>query len=96
MDFQQIWAIVISVIVLVVIVLPFFTGKGGALASASAINDPSKLDGLKKAIINRFIEEEKAFESGDISSAQWNQRSKLLSNRYIDVSKRLDFIKGQE
>lgn len=93
---QEIVALITSFVVLGIVLLPFFVGKGGRLASASTINDPDKLGGLKKAILNRTLEEEKAFENGDLSEGLWSQRKKLLRNRYIDVSKRLDFLKGSE
>jgi len=93
-DFQQVISIIISVVVLLIVILPFFTGKGGSLASASAINDPDKLRGLKKAILSRYLEEEKAYEEGAISQKQWAKRSELLANRFIDVARRLDFVEG--
>ena len=91
---QQNIALVVTFAVLVIVILPFFTGKGGKLAAASTINDPGKLEGLKKAILQRYLDEEHAMKEGDISEQQWKKRSALLSNRYIDVSKKLDFLKG--
>lgn len=91
---QQSIALIVSLVVIVMILIPFFTGKGGKLASSSTINDPEKLRSLKKAILQRYLVEEKAASEGDISQRLWETRSKLLSNRYIDVSKRLDFLTG--
>lgn len=93
---QQIVAVITSIVCLVYILSPFFVGKGGKLASASTINDPKKLEGLKKALLNQILKEEKSASDGDITAAQWERRRKLLTHRYIDVSKRLDYVSGQE
>lgn len=94
MDTQLLASLVVSLVVIVFVLSPFFVGKGGKLASASAISEPKKLEGLKNAILKRYLQEEKAAELGDISEAQWKNRSKILKNRYLDVAKRLDFLTG--
>ena len=94
MDIQLVVSLIVSLVVIIFVLSPFFMGKGGKLASAAAINDPEKLKGLKQAILKRYLQEEHAAKEGDLSEAQWHNRSKLLKNRYLDVSKRLDFLTG--
>lgn len=91
---QHTISLLVSLGVLIFLLLPFFMGPGGSLASASAINDVKKLEKLKQGILRRYLEEEHAMNEGDITETQWMRRKTLLSNRYIDVSKRLDFLTG--
>ena len=48
----------------------------------------------KAAILERFIQDEQAFENKTISKLAWEQRRTYLVNRYIDSARRLDFLKA--
>lgn len=85
----------ISFALIIAILSPFWLGEGGMLVSASTITDPEKAAKLKKAVLKRYLVDEEAFKGGAISSNEWNQRRQFLTNRYIDLSRRLDFIKNE-
>ena len=87
---------VVAACSLLVIIMPFFVGKGGRLAPASSMNDLGKLEDIRKQIIDRYVEEKGAFESKQITSGTWKKRQEFLENRYIDVCRRLDFLGRQK
>ncbi len=88
-----VFAFILSVLTLLFVLLPLLLAKDGRLASASSQNSPEKLDAIKTAILKRYIEDEKAFESKAIPELVWKQRKLFLTNRYIDAARRLDFIR---
>jgi hypothetical protein len=88
--------IVVTVVVLSLIVLPFFVGQGGALQSASAVHSVDQLDGMRHAILERYLEDEQAFEKQLMSKSVWENRKLFLTHRYIDVVRRLDFLKASQ
>lgn len=87
-----IFAFVVSIATAVFVLLPLLLAKDGQLASASTLNSPERLEAVKNALLKRYIEDERAFESKAIPKIVWDQRKLFLSNRYIDASRRLDYI----
>ncbi|RZA27044.1 MAG: hypothetical protein EOP10_01525 [Proteobacteria bacterium] len=87
-----IFAFIVSIITVVFVLLPLLVGKGGQLASASSQNSPERLKAMKEALLKRYIEDEKAFDSKAIPKLVWDQRKQFLTNRYIDAARRLDYI----
>lgn len=75
------------------VVLPFFTGRGGFLAAAGTINDPVRLEAMRRAIVARIVREEASHARGELSDTEWSRRLEYLRHRYIDVARRLDFLK---
>ena len=82
----------VSLALLISVLSPFWLGKGGLLLPASTLNDPEKARRLKKTVLTRYLSDENAFREGAISKSEWNQRRQFLTNRYIDLSRRLDFL----
>ena len=74
------------------VLLPFFVGRGGRLVASSSINSPKRLLRLKKAVLERYLADEAAYEAGHLPKRSWQGRRQFLSNRYIDASRRLDFL----
>lgn len=83
---------VIAVVVMVIVLTPFFYGPGGKLAPGASISDIQQLEKIRQQIIERFVEEEKAFGDGQLAESTWKKRQEFLENRYIDVCRRIDFI----
>jgi hypothetical protein len=84
----------ISVFAVLIILAPFFFGKGGHLQAAASINSLDRLEAIKESILKRFLEDERAFEEKRISKMAWEQRRQYLSNRYIDAARRLDYLQN--
>jgi hypothetical protein len=82
----------VGIVLVSVLLAPFFAGPGGLLQSAASINSPEKLAGLKEALLRRYLADEAAFKAGQLSALAWQQRKTFLSNRYIDAARRLDFL----
>lgn len=85
--------IITCALVLVLCLAPFFLGKGTAMQAGASINSVERLEAEKKALVKRYVEEEQAYDSKVIGKLSWEQRRHYLVNRYIDASKRQDFLK---
>jgi len=88
----MVFAILIGLGLLVGLISPFVFGEGGPLQAGSTIQDPGTLISQKKAVLKRYIADEKAQEEGLISKTEWNRKKQFLINRYIDASRRIDFL----
>ncbi|HYX37943.1 MAG TPA: hypothetical protein VE954_32995 [Oligoflexus sp.] len=89
-----VFAVSLSVLAVLIILSPFFFGKGGHLQAAASINSLDKLEAVKDSILKRFIEDERAYDEKRISKMAWEQRRQYLSNRYIDAARRLDYLQN--
>ncbi|MBC7661037.1 MAG: hypothetical protein H7249_15170 [Chitinophagaceae bacterium] len=87
-----VFAFIVSFVAIAAIIAPLVLGQGGRLASASSLNSPERLLATKKAILLRYLEDERFFEAKKITRLTWDQRKQYLSNRYIDAARRLDYI----
>lgn len=86
-------AVIIGVTTTIVVMLPFFVGRGGRLAAASSIHSLEELDAMRAAILKRYLEDEEAYQNKSINRLMWDQRRVYLTNRYIDAVRRIDYLK---
>lgn len=84
--------VVLSVIVMMVVLSPFFFGAGGALQDAAASDNIEDLQARQNAILQRWLKDESAANSGEISSTEWRQRQRYLTSRYVDVARRVAWL----
>src|SRR6478736_5383730 len=89
-----VFASVLSLVAVIIILLPFFVGSGGRLQAAASINSIEKLEAVKKSILKRYIEDERAYDAKRINRLAWDQRKQYLTNRYIDAARRLDYLRS--
>ena len=87
-------SIVTGIGTLIAILLPFLIGKGGHLQTTASLNNVDHLLAVKKAILNKFIEEEQGFKNGEIGPNTWKKWRTFLVHRYIDSSHRLDYLRA--
>lgn len=85
-------SIVISTILLLVVLAPFFMGKGGLLQESSSINSTERLEALKQAFLQRYLQDEASFQAGELSRRSWEKRKEYLTHRYVDVARRFDYL----
>lgn len=85
-------AVIIALLLLAVVMSPFFVKESRVLSHGSSINSPETLRSLKDQLVRRLVEEEEAHRSGSLSDGAWNKRRQFLVNRYIDAARRLDFL----
>ena len=83
---------VLGLILIGVLLSPFWLGAGGSLQAGASINSPEHLMSMKTALLKRYVAEETAHARGELSALAWSKRSAFLTNRYIDVARRLDFL----
>jgi hypothetical protein len=88
--------ILIGIVILVLVLYPFFAGEGGWLLDASKLDSVDKLKAKQRAILLRWIEDEQASESGMITVREWSMRQVYLTNRFVDTTRRLDWLADQE
>ena len=89
-------AALIGLLLLAVVLSPFVLGSGGQLAEASAIDSLPRLKALRQSLISRYLMDEAGFGNGDISKASWAKRQEFLLNRYLDATRRADFLESLE
>lgn len=86
------YAIVITALLILIVFAPFFVGSGGYLQEANSINSVERLEALREALLLRYLQDEDSFKQGNLSERAWNKRKEYLTNRYIDVTRRSDFL----
>ena len=59
-------SVVISLILLTVLLAPFWLGRGGLLQAGSSINSPTELQAIKTALLKRYLDDDLAFKSGNL------------------------------
>jgi hypothetical protein len=79
---------------LVFVLLPFFRGPGGLLQEASATVSLEFLLGTQERLLERYLQDEMAAHHGEISKTAWSQRKAYLTGRYIDVTRRIDYLRA--
>ena len=79
---------------LLAVLAPFYFGKGGVLAESSSFQSRERLIGLRDSLVERYIQEEGAVKNKDFSERTWKKRQEFLINRYVDATRRLDFLDG--
>lgn len=89
-------AILVGFAWLAFMLLPFWRGEGGVLARSSGLTDLDKIAKLKNLIVDRYVLEEDSHEQGHISKKEWDQRRQYLTNRYLDLARRLDFVQHSQ
>lgn len=87
-------AVVVGVVLISLLLAPFFVGPGGLLAAGSSVVEPDKLEAMKKALLKRYLEDEAAHKSGTLSNLAWDKRKEFLVHRYVDTSRRLDYLRN--
>ncbi len=87
-------ALVVTTVVLVM--APFGFGQGGLLLAASTNESVEVLRATQTEILKQWLSDEALSLSGSISEREWKLRQEYLMSRYVDASRRLDFLmRGQ-
>ena len=84
--------IFIALIMLMVLLMPFFFKGDPWLSGYRSFDSIDQLKSLQNQILERYLSDEKAFTDKIISQNSWNKRQSFLVMRYVDVTKRLDFL----
>ncbi len=87
-------SILTMLLIFMLVLLPFLVGRGGQLSKTSLIYDVEECSALKKRILEQFVKEEKSFQEGSITSFEWAKRQTFLRGRYLDIARRIDFLKN--
>lgn len=85
----------IGLVVLVLVVLPFFRGPGGWLLDASNQDSVAKLREKQKIILERWLADEEAAKVGHITAREWSMRQVYLTNRYVDTTRRIEWLTSE-
>ena len=86
-------SILVCLVVLTAVFLPFVWGPGGLLQDAAVTDDVDTLRRREEAILQRWLRDEAAAVAGEISKTEWQQRQKYLTSRYVDLSRRIAWLK---
>jgi hypothetical protein len=85
---------VLILVILLAVLSPFFSGAGGLLQDASVSDGLDELELRRSALLKRWLRDEAAFNSGEITKTEWSQRRSYLTARYVDISRRLAWLKS--
>ena len=85
--------ILTSLMLLAVLISPFFLGSGGILSYTSTIRDIAKLKVVKTSILKEYLLEEARAKHSEISKRVWLQRQNFLFNRYADIARQMDSVR---
>lgn len=85
-------ACLLALALLIFVFSPFWLGQGGQLLPSGALNEPQKIKKLQVLILKRYLVDEEAFHKGFITAQAWKQRQLFLSNRYLDLARRHDYL----
>lgn len=85
-------SVAISLVLILVLMTPFFAKDSSALSQSSSINDPKLLQALKDSLVKRYVDEDAAHKRGSLSALAWEKRRLFLVNRYVDAARRLDYL----
>ena len=80
------------IILLLAVTYPLFFTKNELLAETVGDADLEGVKAFKRALLKRYLEEEKLFNDKEINSLVWKQRKQYYTNRYIDASRREDYL----
>ncbi len=89
-------SILVALIVLTLIISPFFLGEGGLLQAAAADNNLQRLQVMQERLIERYVLDAKAAAHGEIAKVSWSQRRRFLISRYVDITRRIDYLSKLE
>ena len=85
-------SIITCVVLLVAIIFPLFFTKNELLAEASGDMSLENVQKLKTALLKKYLEEEALFKAKELNALVWKQRQQYYINRYIDASRREDYL----
>lgn len=88
--------ILIGLLAVGAVLSPFFRGTGGQLQDAAAADSIQQLEARRRSILNRWLEEEGQHSTGMITDREWSLRQIYLSNRYVDVTRRIEWLKAAD
>src|SRR5438477_78777 len=71
-------------------------GKGGSLFAHSALASEESLVQMQNSLLTNYLKCEEQFSNEQIRQREWEQRQNFLTNRYLDVTRRLDALRFQK
>jgi len=85
-----------SLFVLSFLFIPFFVGPGGQLSANASLESEESLEGMQKSLLEHYVKNERLFANSQLRKREWEQRQSFLTNRYVDITRRLDWIRFQK
>ncbi len=86
----------ISLVFFAAIIAPFLGTGERLLLNASSRRSIEELRAEKTALVKRYVEDEQAYLKRSLNKFMWEQRRQYLVNRYLDASRRADFLLANE
>ncbi len=88
--------ILTSLLVFFFLLMPFFVGSGGPLSPHSSLGSPESLEFMRKRLLDNYLKCEELFMNQQLTKREWEQRQIFLTNRYVDLTRRLDALSFQK
>lgn len=90
-----VFAVTTSFVLFIVLIAPFFVYGNQRYSSTLNYDNLDLLLAIQASLLRRFLEDEKLAKQKELSSRAWASRKSFLMARYIDVTRRIDFIESQ-
>lgn len=87
--------VIISLCVVTFLLMPFFAGAGGQLDEGAALKDADLIDAQRRMLLVAMLKEEKSFKAGLLTAREWQRREIYFANRFVDLTRRLDFVRAE-
>jgi hypothetical protein len=71
---------------------PFWLCEEGLLLPSTIADSPERLAEEKQRILEEYLADERAFRLEAITKREWQQRQRYLVDRFIDMSRRWDYL----
>lgn len=88
--------LITSLFFITILSLPLFSKSKNKIPWTFITNNKESLVNLKNDILNQYKKDELCFAKELLSKAEWGQRKQFLTERYIEVSEKIDWIKEHE
>ncbi len=85
-----------SLLVIVFILAPFALGAGGQLNANASLASEESLVKMQRSVLENYLRNEQLFANDQLRKREWEQRQSFLTNRYLDISRRLDRIRFEK
>ena len=82
-------ALFLVLFALIVVLLPFVENEGERIYASDRLSE-AETKKAQQDVLQRYSEEEGAFQRGELTEREWRQRQTFLTYRYIDLTHHLD------
>ena len=77
---------------LTALICPFWLTSKESLSLYKNLHDKDQIHLRQESLVDRFLETEKSYKKGLLTKKEFDNRKNFLTNRYLDLGRRLDSL----